>query len=140
MPKTPEETALKILNDHRIGTMATVEQNRPHTRYMTFFYENNLLYTVTNKNTHKAEELKNNPYTHILIGYDGKGFGDAFLEIEGTVEESQETGLKEKIWNKFLKPWFEGVDDPDMLVLKITPTSMRVMNAPGKPPQNVVFH
>ena len=36
MAKTAKEIALKILNDSLIGTMATVEQNKPHSRYMTF--------------------------------------------------------------------------------------------------------
>lgn len=31
-----KEQALKILNDNMIGTMATVQQNKPHSRYMTF--------------------------------------------------------------------------------------------------------
>lgn len=140
MTKTAYEKAMKILSKSHVGTMATIENNKPHTRYMTFFYENNYLYTVTSKQTHKAQELQKNPHTHILIGYDGKGFGDAFLEIEGTVEESHEMGLKEKIWNKFLEAWFEGVDDPDMLVLKITPTNIRLMNEIGKQPEQVILH
>lgn len=139
MAKTPQETALKILNDNIVGTMATVQQDRPHSRYMTFFHDEFLLYTVTSKKTHKAEELKQNPYTHILVGYDGKGLGDAFLEIEGKVEESQDENLREKVWNKILKPWFDGPDDPDLLILKITPSSIRLMNKLGEEPQIIDF-
>ena len=32
-----KKAALKILKDELVGTMATVQQNKPHTRYMTFF-------------------------------------------------------------------------------------------------------
>lgn len=139
MAKTPQETALKILNDNIVGTMATVQQDRPHSRYMTFFHDDFLLYTVTSKKTHKAEELKQNPYTHILVGYDGKGLGDAFLEIEGKVEESQDENLRKKVWNKILEPWFDGPDDPDLLILKITPSSIRLMNKLGEEPQIIDF-
>ena len=58
------------------------------------------------------EELQKNPNTHILLGYEGKGFGDSFLEIEGTVERIQEERMKEKVWNKHLKGWFDGPEDP----------------------------
>ena len=139
MTKTAKELALKILNDNLIGTMATVQQNKPHSRYMTFFNEDFILYTATSKQTHKVEELQNNPNTHILIGYDGKGFGDSFLEIEGTVIESDDESLKEKVWNKALKAWFDGPEDPDLIILKITPTQIRVMNTKGDEPQIVIL-
>lgn len=135
--KTPEEIAEKILDDNMVGTMATIENNKPHTRYMTFFNDNFTLYTVTNKETEKVDELSKNPYTHILIGYDGKGFGDSYLEIEGKVEISSDEAMREKVWNKLLRFWFDGPDDPKMVVLKITPIHMRVMNTKGKGPKEV---
>lgn len=139
MAKTAKEIALKILNDSMIGTMATVQQNKPHSRYMTFFNDEFILYVATSKKTHKVEEIQKNPYTHILLGYEGKGFGDAFLEIEATVEESREEGMKEKVWNKHLKGWFDGPEDPDLVILKITPKQIRVMNKIGKEPEIVEF-
>lgn len=137
MAKTAEQIAEKILKDNMVGTMATIEDNRPHTRYMTFFNDNFTLYTVTNKETEKVDELSKNPYTHILIGYDGKGFGDSYLEIEGKVEISSDEAMREKVWNKFLKFWFDGPNDPKMVVLKITPIHMRVMNTKGDQPKVV---
>lgn len=135
--KTAEEIAEKILDDNMVGTMATIENDKPHSRYMTFFNDNFILYTVTSRDTEKVEELSKNPNTHILIGYDGKGFGDSYLEIEGKVEISSDDAMREKVWNKLLRFWFSGPDDPKMIVLKITPTRMRVMNTKGKDPKEV---
>lgn len=134
-----KEQALKILNSNMIGTMATVQQNKPHSRYMTFFNEDFILYTATSKQTHKVEEIEQNPYTHILLGYDGEGLGDSFLEIEGKVEESDDESMKEKVWNDALKGWFDGPEDPDLIILKITPTQVRVMNTKGEGPEIVEF-
>lgn len=134
-----KEQALKILNDNMIGTMATVQQNKPHSRYMTFFNDDCILYTATSKKTHKVEDIEQNPYTHILLGYDGNGLGDSFLEIEGKVEESDDESMKEKVWNDALKGWFEGPEDPDLVILKIVPTQVRVMNSKGKEPEVVKF-
>lgn len=139
MAKKPKELAQKILEDSLIGTMATIEQNKPHSRYMTFFNDDFILYTATNKKTHKVEEIQKNPNTHILLGYEGKGLGDAFLEIEGTVEESDDENMKKKVWNNALKGWFDGPEDPNLLILKITPTQIRVMNTKGDEPQIVEF-
>lgn len=137
MSKTPEEIAKKVLDSNMVGTMATIEENKPHTRYMTFFNDNFTLYTVTSDNTHKVEELSKNPYTHILIGYDGKGFGDEYLEIDGKVEISSDDTMREKVWNKMLKPWYSGPEDPKMVVLKVNPSQIRLMNTKGEDPKIV---
>ncbi|WP_342577923.1 pyridoxamine 5'-phosphate oxidase family protein [Psychrobacillus sp. FSL K6-2843] len=134
-----KEQALRILNDNMIGTMATVQQNKPHSRYMTFFNDDFILYTATSKKTHKVEDIEQNPYTHILLGYDGNGLGDSFLEIEGKVEVSDDESMKEKVWNDALKGWFEGPEDPDLVIIKIVPTQVRVMNSKGKEPEVVKF-
>ncbi|MBE1555612.1 pyridoxamine 5'-phosphate oxidase family protein [Sporosarcina limicola] len=139
MAKSAKDIALKILNESIIGTMATIQGSKPHSRYMTFFNDEFIIYTATSKRTHKVEEVQKNPNTHILLGYEGNGFGDAFLEIEGIVEESQEETMKEKVWNKLLKGWFDGPDDPNFIILKIIPTQIRVMNKKGKEPQIVEF-
>lgn len=36
MAKTDLEIAAKILDDNMVGTMATIQGNKPHSRYMTF--------------------------------------------------------------------------------------------------------
>lgn len=134
-----KETARKILDESHIGTMATVQQGKPFSRYMTFFNEDFTLYTATSKMTDKVEELEKNPNTHILIGYDGDGFGDAYLEIMGTAMISDEESLKEKVWNEHMKPYFTGPDDPNLVILKVTPDSMRLMNKKGEEPQGIQF-
>jgi general stress protein 26 len=130
-----KKTALKILKESFVGTMATIQQNKPHSRYMTFFSDEFTLYTATSKQTQKVDELEANPHTHILIGYEGEGIGDEFLEIEGTVTISSDEQMKEKMWNKHLKPWFSGPEDPDLVILKVSPDSIRLMNKKGEEPK-----
>lgn len=132
-----KKTALKILKESFVGTMATIQQNKPHTRYMTFFSDEFILYTATSKKTQKVDELENNPYTHILIGYDGKGIGDDYLEIEGTVTISDDESFKEKVWNKYMASWFSGPEDPNLIILKVLPDSIRLMNNNGEEPQMI---
>src|SRR5690625_490909 len=106
--------------------MATVQGNKPYSRYMTFFSDEITLYTATSKQTEKVDELEANPHTHILIGYEGEGMGDEYLEIAGTVSISDDESMKEKVWNEHMKPYFSGPEDPDLVILKISPDAMRV--------------
>ncbi|MGD6875452.1 pyridoxamine 5'-phosphate oxidase family protein [Bacillus infantis] len=124
-----KDKVLKILEDNKIGTLATVKNNKPHTRYMTFFNDELKLYTATSKETDKTEEIEENPNVHILIGYDGEGLGDEYLEIEGRASVNASEELKEKVWNDHLKPWFDGPNDPNYIILEIQPTDVRVMNS-----------
>ncbi|WP_017473524.1 pyridoxamine 5'-phosphate oxidase family protein [Amphibacillus jilinensis] len=123
-----KQTIIKILDDHQIGTMATIANQRPHSRYMTFFHDNFTLYTATSKDTHKVDDLRQNPYVHIIIGYSYEGIGDQYLEIEGQCELHDEPLIKDRLWNDKLKHWFSGPEDPNYLVLKITPSEFHLKN------------
>ncbi|MFC3210336.1 pyridoxamine 5'-phosphate oxidase family protein [Planomicrobium okeanokoites] len=132
-----KEAALKILDENYVGVLATINENKPHSRYMTFFNEEFTLYTATSKKTQKVDELEKNPHAHVLLGYEGDGVGDTFLEIEGEMSEHDDQQLLEELWNEHLSGWFSGPDDPNLLFIAIKPTRMRLMNKKGQEPQNI---
>ncbi|MBG9817409.1 pyridoxamine 5'-phosphate oxidase family protein [Bacillus safensis] len=129
-----KQKVLNLLDEQKVGTLATVEQNQPHTRYMTFFHEGLTLYTPTSKETHKAEEIEKNPNVHILIGYSGEGFGDTYAEIAGTATLTDDRELIDRLWSDEMEKWFKGKDDPNLVILKINPTSIRYMNEGSRTP------
>ncbi|GGA73998.1 pyridoxamine 5'-phosphate oxidase family protein [Ornithinibacillus halotolerans] len=118
----------RILDHNKVGTMATVQNGKPHSRYMTFFRDGLTLYTATDKDTHKVDELNQNPFTHILLGYEGEGVGDEFVEFEGRVQQSDSEEIKKKVWNPHLENWFSGPNDPNLLILEIIPEQISLMN------------
>lgn len=132
-----KKAALKILDNSHVGTLATIKGNKPHSRYMTFFNDEFTLYTATSNKTQKVDELEANPNAHILLGYDGEGIGDAFLEIEGEMGVHEDSSMIEKVWNDHLKGWFTGPDDPDLVILAIKPNRVRLMNKKGEEPQSI---
>lgn len=132
-----KETIEGIIDDSAVGTMATVKQNKPHSRYMTFIRKDLKLFTATSLKTHKAEEIKENPYTHILLGYEGEGFGDEYVEYEGKAAINSNPDLKMELWNSFMENWFNGSDDPNYIVLEITPVQIRIMNKTGAEPKTL---
>ncbi|AZV60763.1 MULTISPECIES: pyridoxamine 5'-phosphate oxidase family protein [Peribacillus] len=132
-----KEKVLNIIRDHKIGVLSSVENNKPHSRYMTFFNDELTLYTPTSGKTEKIDEIEKNPNVHILIGYDNEGLGDSYLEISGTSKINDSQELKDKLWNESFEKWFEGPKDPNYLILQIKPESIRLMNNNGEPPQEL---
>ncbi|WP_404456214.1 pyridoxamine 5'-phosphate oxidase family protein [Oceanobacillus kapialis] len=128
-----------ILDNSHVGTMATVKKNKPHSRYMTFHNDGLKLYTPTNEDTDKTEEIEENPYTHIILGYEGEGFGDSFVEYEGKVTFNDSEEVKKALWNEHMKLYFDGPDDPNLVVLEIEPIAVRLMNKKGEPPRELVL-
>ncbi|MFK3937845.1 pyridoxamine 5'-phosphate oxidase family protein [Alkalihalobacillus sp. NPDC078783] len=124
----------KIMDEHYTGTLATVVRDQPLTRYMTFFHEGLTLYTPTSIDTHKTDEIEANPNVHVLLGYEGEGFGDTFIEFEGKAKIKEDKETKHELWNEHLKKYFEGPDDPKLVFLELTPTNIRLMNKSGEPP------
>jgi len=129
----------QILESSFVGTLATVKENKPYTRYMTFFNDNFTLYTITSKETYKVNDLEENPNVHILLGYDGEGIGDDYVEYEGKASLKDDRSLIEKLWNDKMKAWFKGPDDENIIVLEIKPEYIRMLNKKGQPPRDLEF-
>lgn len=124
---------LNVLSETKVGSLSTVKNNKPHSRYMTFYHEGLTLHTATSKDTYKVEEIEKNPFVHILIGYEGDGMGDAYLEIQGKAVIREDQALKDKYFNEKMKKWIKSSTDPDYIILEITPDLIRLMNDDGNP-------
>lgn len=85
----------------------------------------------------QTEEVEANPYTHIIIGYEGDGFGDEYIEYEGKVTFNESDEMKKELWNDDMKLYFDGPDDPNYTILEIHPIRIQLMNKKGKPPMEL---
>ena len=128
----------EILKDHKVGTLATVKNNKPHSRFMTFWNDENLtLFTPTSNETYKAGEIEENPFVHIIIGYEGNGPGDSFLEIQGQAQIRSDEQIRDWIWNDEMERWFSSKDDEELIVLEIFPETIRLMNDSKETPEQL---
>ncbi|QOV11753.1 pyridoxamine 5'-phosphate oxidase family protein [Viridibacillus arvi] len=130
-----KDNILSILKDSKVGTMATVHNNKPYSCYMTFFNDDLTLYTATSKETTKYDTLHENPFTHILLGYEGKGFGDTYVEYEGKVTQFDDESMKTKILSKLSGLIFDKPEE--MVILKIDPERITLLNKKGEPSQEL---
>ncbi|WP_238650753.1 pyridoxamine 5'-phosphate oxidase family protein [Paenibacillus piscarius] len=125
--KELENKIIQALDDNTFGSFGTVEAgNKPKVRYMAVFHDGLNIYLATNRKTHKVEELKDNPNAYLLLGYEQGGSKDV-VEIEATVEVTKDGSLRSKVWNPSLERWFEGPDDPDYVILELSPSRIEYM-------------
>jgi general stress protein 26 len=132
-----KDQVVKIISDHRTGILSSVENNKPHSRYMTFYNEDLTLFTPTKVNTEKIDEIEKNPAVSVLLGYEEKGQSDAYVEISGisTINYSQD--LKKQFWDESFNKWFDGPEDSNYVLLQIQPETVRILNNHGEPPQEL---
>ncbi|RXZ00424.1 pyridoxamine 5'-phosphate oxidase family protein [Fictibacillus sp. S7] len=121
-----------IVDSNPVGTLSTVSQNKPNARYMYFQRDDITLLTATSKQTHKVDEIEENPNVHVLLGY--TDWDSPYIEMQGTIRVREKEVIKEEFWQDMMKHWFTGKDDPDLIILEIQPTSFRLMNSKEKEP------
>ncbi|MFD0825987.1 pyridoxamine 5'-phosphate oxidase family protein [Neobacillus sp. M.A.Huq-85] len=132
-----KEKVLKVITEHRTGVLSSVENNKPHSRYMTFYNDNLTLYTPTKRDTEKIEEIVKNPSVSVLLGYEKQGQNDSYVEISGTSILNDSPKVKQQYWNDSFEQWFKGPEDPNYVFLEIKPETIRILNLNGEPPQEL---
>ncbi|MGJ7913348.1 pyridoxamine 5'-phosphate oxidase family protein [Neobacillus sp. LXY-1] len=133
--KDVKDEVVKIISGHRTGVLTTVENNKPHSRYMTFYNDELTLYTPTKRDTEKIDEIEKNPSVSVLFGYEQKGQMDSYVEILGTSSVNDSDVLKKQFWDDSFEKWFDGPGDPNYVFLKINPEVVRILNLHDKPSQ-----
>lgn len=139
MNENLKEKVIKIISDHRTGILSSIENNKPHSRYMTFYNNNLTLYTPTKRDTEKIEEIEKNPAVSVLLGYEKNGQSDAYVEITGTAALNDSQELKDQYWDESYKKWFDSPEDPNYVFLQVQPETVRLLNMVGEPPQELTL-
>lgn len=126
-----EQRITAALDKHKFGSLATVENNKPKSRYMAIFHDGLNVYLATDRKTHKVEELQHNSNISLLLGFDGKSSPE-IVEIEGTASITKDDSLRNKLWNPEMKRWFNGPDDPDYVILDIHASRIQYSDEKGQ--------
>ncbi|REI06347.1 general stress protein [Staphylococcus felis] len=118
----------KVINESRIGVLSTAIDHKPNSRYMIFYNDGLELYTKTGKHTPKIEELKSNPYAHVLLGYE-EGQNQPYVEIEGQVEIVTNDETIDWLWQEQDKTFFDSKEDSNLVVIRIIPSHITLLNS-----------
>ncbi|MCT8136890.1 pyridoxamine 5'-phosphate oxidase family protein [Anaerobacillus sp. CMMVII] len=135
-----KEEVLRILSEHKVGTLSTMKGDQPFARYMIFRNEEFTLYTISSKATEKVQDIYNNCKVHILLGFEGGGFGKPYIDMtaQATIHDDQE--LKDRFWHDNFRKYLEGPDDPNYIVIRCQPKTIRLINHPElNGPRTITF-
>ena len=79
------------------------------------------LWFLSPKDSHKNAEIAQNP--EVKLYFQGSAHSD-FLYLIGKASISTDKTRIKELWNPILKVWFtEGIEDPRISIIKVTPTN-----------------
>lgn len=124
------EEIKRLLKEKRIGILSTVRGDEPSTRYMIFRNEDLLLHTISSRKSQKVQDILINQKVHILLGVDNGCYGKPYLDITASATIHDEQEWKEHFWHDNFLKYLEGPDDPNYIVIRCEPKTIRLMNHP----------
>ena len=104
------------MEDENTRPMATVEVS-----------DDNSLWFYTDIRSIKVEEVSSDASVHLVYAHPGK---ESYLDIWGNATVITDAQAKKDKWSPFIKAWFpEGVDDPNLALLKVQPRKVYYWDA-----------
>jgi len=119
----------KLVSDTNVCMFITNHKPDNHTRPMATIEveENGTLWFFTDVRSVKVEEVSQEHKVHLVYAHPGK---ESYLDVWGnaTIVREKEK-IKEK-WSAIVKAWFpNGVDDPNLALLKVQPADVYYWDA-----------
>ena len=123
---------LDLIREPQLACLATIKDGRPWVRYvMTHGADDLTLYTATFAASRKVAQIKSDPHVHVTLGGRRDDMNHPYANIAATAQVLTDDASKKRIWSEGLKAYFSGPDDPNLVVLKMTPLLIEYMS-PGK--------
>lgn len=134
-----KSTLKEILDNNKIGTLATIRDNQPISRYMYFYNDGLTLYAYTKKDTYKVEDLEENPNSHVLLGYEERDdLGERYVEIQGKASLPEEVSPDvDEMLADLGKRYEKLKEEGDLQIIKIDIDAARIMNDEDTEPKTV---
>ena len=126
MPETDSDKRqhlLKIVNKAHTGFLVTRSDSGMHGRPMaTAQVEGDFAHLwFACKRTHaKIKEISADD--RVMIGYTSHD-GTEWASVNGSARVVDDRAKMRELWSPFWKTWLDGPDDPEMILIKVTPES-----------------
>jgi len=133
---TPEamEKLAQFIHGIKIAMLTTVDgdgtlRSRPMATQAQQFDGD--LWFFTGKSSHKVAEI--NADHRVNLSYADPS-SSKYVSVSGTGRLLEDRAKAEAMWNPVYKAWFpKGLDDPDLCLLRVTPTQAEYWDTPGSP-------
>ena len=131
------ETKIRAKMDARqLAALATIaEDGKPWVRYVTPVMDQDMnIWMATFVGSRKVAQLRRNPEVHLVVGVTSPETAESYLQVQGKAQILTDKGTKERVWFEQLKGIFAGPDDPNYVVVKITPYRIEYQGMGMVPP------
>ncbi len=117
------EKILDVLRQRRVASFATVtEDGKPWVRYVVPTASDDLRLTFpTHLKSRKVAHLRRNPEVHLTTGVTRLETARRYVQVQGTAEIRDDAEAKRAHWVSFLHHYFQGPEDPDYVLVVVTP-------------------
>ncbi|SDB56091.1 pyridoxamine 5'-phosphate oxidase family protein [Bauldia litoralis] len=124
-PKELEAKFWKALGSDRTMMLGLVGVDDGHTRPMTGVFENDSgpiwFFTATENGI--AERRPKGE--RAIATFASKGH-DLFATLHGTLTVDTDRAVIDRLWNPFVAAWYEGKDDPKLVLLRLDPDNAEI--------------
>ena len=119
---------LTITQRAHLATLATIsEDGKPWVRYVIPRADDYLTIRIaTRVNSRKVSQIHNNPEVHLTCGVSDPRNIDTFLQIQGRAIFTTDQDEREFFWDPHLGNVFDGPNDPEYGIIRITPYRIEV--------------
>jgi len=131
------ETKIRAKMDaHQLAALATIaEDGKPWVRYVTPVMDQDMnIWLATSAGSRKVAQLRRNPEVHLVVGVTSPETAESYLQVQGKAQILTDKATKERVWFEQLKGIFAGPDDPNYVVVKITPYRIEYQGMGMVPP------
>ena len=91
--------------------------------------DENTIYFLTDVRHHKDDEIAQ--YPQVMLAFSDTG-SMKFLSLSGRATVSNDRAKIKELWEPTAQAWWKDENDPNIRVLKVTPTEAEFWDGPGK--------
>src|SRR5690606_17054406 len=129
---TPQEKVHDLIEDIGVGMLTTVDEGgelRSRPMWSARVEKDGDLWFFTRRSSGKVDEISHDRQVNISFSEPKK---NEYVSVSGTAEVVDDPAKKQDLWHEAARPWFpEGVDDPDLTLLKIRAHKAEYWDSPS---------
>ena len=139
MDQELQDKLKNIFREHQLVSLATIRDGKPWVRYVMTTGDGLDLYVNTHRESRKVKQIYKDPHVHVVLGFKGDMQNPEYVQMAGVAQVLDDKVTKEKMWVDYLTNYFTSVDDPNYVVLKITPELIEYYETGSMSPTVVTF-
>jgi general stress protein 26 len=122
------EHVLELLNDFETAMLVTYDGGAMHARPMAVaeVEDSGTVWFVTDATSGKMADIGNDP--NVLLAFQG---ARRYLTVAGEATVIRSPERIRELWKESFKLWFDGVDDPRLILLKVEPRDAEYWDTTG---------